>query len=58
MGIEDYKFTGGGVICANTDGDGDITISTYADDTDAYFTKADIIAMAKAVGITNQDIKG
>lgn len=53
MSIEEHKFKDVNIDYACVDGEGDIEIN----DGEAYFSKADIIAMAKALNVTGEDLE-
>jgi len=55
MNIEKHIFEGG-AISAVIDEDNNIDVQVYPYDEDVYFTKGDIIVMAKAVGVTADDL--
>ena len=56
MDIEDYEFSGSGVVGAMALFDGSVNVFVMGA-RDTTFTKDDIIAMAKAVNLTAHDIE-
>lgn len=46
MSIEEHNFSDNGLGDASIDAEGDISITTYQEDEQIYFTYEDVLAMA------------
>lgn len=54
-GIAGHDWSDTGIVMAIVDVDGDISIG-YDDNQNSVFNKLDVIAMAKALGVTSKDL--